>query len=126
MPRPDMFGVPDISGWVPDFRAGYEQLRAQAGRLKALRGQRIEGTWAVLGTNGSHERWWYDLPVILQFTDGQQLEVCWDYRGRLSISWNTIDVSVAAGRWRDYSLTWRRDGQPELSGVRGSVLTDVA
>ena len=126
MPRADMFGVPDISGWVPDFKAGYDQLRAQADRLKALRGQQIEGTWAVLGTKGSHERWWNDLPVILQFTDGQQLEVCWDYRDRLSISWNTIDASDIPGRWQDYSLTWRRDGQPELSGVRGSVLADVA
>jgi len=51
MPMAGMFGVPDISGWVPDFRAGYEQLRAQSGRLKALRGWRIEGTWAVLGAN---------------------------------------------------------------------------
>jgi hypothetical protein len=126
MPRASMFGVPDISGWVPDFRAGYDQLAAQAGRLKALRGQRIAGTWAVLGTNGSHERWWNDLPVILQFTDGQQLEACWDHGDRLSISWNTIDVSVAPGRWQDYSLAWRRNGRPELSGVSGSVLTDVA
>ena len=126
MPKADMYGVPDVSRWVPDFRAGYDQLRAQAGRLKALRGRRIAGTWVVLGTSGSHERWWNDLPVILQFADGQQLEVCWDFRDRVSISWNTIDVSVTPGRWMDYSLTWQRDGQPALSGVTGSVLTEVS
>jgi hypothetical protein len=121
-----MLGVQDISRWVPRFRAGYDQLRAQAARLKALRGQRIAGTWAVLGTSEGHERWWNDLPVILQLTGGQQLEVCWDERDRLSISWSTIDVSVTPGRWQDYSLTWRQDGQPGLSGVKGGVLTDVA
>lgn len=127
----DMSMGSDISGWVPDFRAGYDQLRAQAGRLKALRGQRIVGTWAVLGREvhgrqGSKERWWNDLPVILRFADGQQLEVCWDVRDRISISWNTIDVSVSPGGWlTTFSLTWRRNGQPELTGVEGGVLTDV-
>ena len=124
-PTPDMLGVPDISRWMPGFRAGYDQLRAYAARLKALRGQQIVGTWAVLVTSENRERWWNDLPVILQFTDGQQLEVCWDVPDRLSLSWNTIDVSVTPGHWQDYSLTWRRDGQPELSGVSGGVLTDV-
>jgi hypothetical protein len=129
-PAEDMPMVPGVPGWTPDFRMGYDQSRAQADRLKALRGRQVTGTWVALsaGVRGrdGQNRWWPDLPVILQLEDEQQLEVCWDLWDRLSISWDTIEVSAPpGGRLAEYALTWRQNGQPELSAIEGGVLTGL-
>ena len=53
MPRADMFGVPDISGWVPDFRAGYDQLRGQAEELLVAVPAVVLGDDRAAGQQGS-------------------------------------------------------------------------
>lgn len=110
----------DVSGWEPDWRPGAEQLRSQSDRLKALRGLRITGAWVAWITDRG--KWFADLPIVVQFEDEHQVEVCWQKLDELSITWNTVDVTVTPTAW----VTWRRNVHPALSAIEGDVLTDVA
>lgn len=114
----------DVSGWQPNWLTARDQLRAHAVVLKELRGQRITRTWMVW--DNQHDRWLADLPVIVSFDDGHQLEVCWQKFDDLSIIWNTINVELTPIAWVTWPLTWRTSGHPALGLVAGDTLTDVA
>ena len=62
-------------------------LAAQADRLSALVGRRLTGAWTVWIERV--DEWFADMPVVLQFDDGTQLEVCWQKLDDLTLSWNT-------------------------------------
>lgn len=104
----------DISGWVPDWGSAATQLASHGPRLRSLRGRRVVQTWIVWILDS--DCWFADLPVVVVFDDGSQLEVCWQKFDELSISWNTIDVNVTPrcggpGPWRGawmLSLLWAR------------------
>jgi hypothetical protein len=83
---------PQISGWAPDFLPADEQFDRQANRLRSLLGAQVADAWVVW--NLEHDAWFADLPVVLQMESGLQVEVCWEKSDDLSITWDTIDVSV--------------------------------
>lgn len=113
---------PTLAGWQSDFRPAPEQLERQAARLRALVGRRITEIWTV-GIAG--ERWIADLPVIVCFDDGTQLEICWEHLDALSLTWHTIALGTPPGWWEEWELEWRREAEPVLADVVGGVVADV-
>lgn len=114
----------DVSGWQPNWLTARDQLRAHAVMLKELRGQCITHAWIVW--DNQHDKWFADLPVVVRFEDGRQLEVCWQKFGDLSTTWNTIDVEVTPIAWATWPLTWRPNGHLALDLVIRDTLTDAA
>jgi len=113
---------PNVSGWRPDFRPADEQIERNSARLHSLIGRRIIEAWTVWIVD---EDWFADIPVVIRFDDGTQLEVCWEKFDDLSITWNTIDVESTPRAWVDRALEWRRNAHLELSSVVGGTVTDV-
>jgi len=113
----------EISGWRPDWQPSTAALLAQhRERLRSLRGHRIDATWLVWIND--LDEWFADLPVVFQIGE-EQLEICNQKFDDMSITWNTIDVDVTPIAWVDWSLTWRRDAHPALSGAVGQTIRDV-
>jgi hypothetical protein len=108
----------DVSGWVSDFLPADEQFDRQAGRLRALSGLQISQMWTVW--NLEFDEWFADLPVVLRLEHGPQLEVCWKNLDDLSITWDTIDLTVEPRAWGDWPLEWR------LAATTGATLEHVA
>ena len=112
----------DVSGWQPDWLSGVEQIGAHAARLKELCGQRITHTWVVW--DNREDEWFPDLPVVVRFEHGRQLEVCWQKFDDLSTTWNTINVQLAPA-YSPFVLAWRPSGHPAVAVVVGDTLTGV-
>lgn len=112
----------NVSGWRPDFRSSAEQIERHSAELRMLIGRRLIEVWTVWIDD---DDWFADLPVVMRFDDGTQLEVCWAKFDDLSITWNTIDVGSTPQAWVDWVLEWRRDAHPELSSVLAGTVTDV-
>ena len=113
----------DVSGWQPAWEAAQTQLQLQAVRLGSLREHSIVDAWIVW--NLEHDKWFADLPVVLEFDDGRRLEVSWQTFDELSISWNTIDVAVTPLAWVTWPLEWRSQNHPALRNVVGQVVRRV-
>lgn len=114
-----------VSGWRADFRPAEEQLSTQAERLRTLVGDEVSSTWVVWQLQ--HDSWFADMPVVLKFRSGVQLEIAWQKFDELSVSWNTIDTDrpPAAWPWFD-SFRWRPDGLPELVAAVGRRIKGIA
>jgi hypothetical protein len=104
---------PQVSGWKPDFLSADEQFDRQTTRLRSIIGLRLTETWLVW--NLEHDEWFADLPVVLRLNDGPQLEVCWEKMDDLSVTWDTIDVTVTPKAWVEWPLEWRREAHPALA-----------
>lgn len=115
---------PHVSGWRPDFLPADEQLDRQAARLRSLPGLRVAETWTVWDLE--HDMWFADLPVVLRLEQGPQLEVCWEKFNDLSITWDTIDVTVTPKAWVEWPLEWRRAAHPALAATEGATLAQVS
>ena len=114
----------EISGWNPPWAPAADQLNLHREELLSLRGHRIIDSWLVW--NLEHDEWFADLPVVLVLDDRRQLEVSWEKLDDLSISWNTIDVSVTPTAWVTWPLTWRSQGHESLRIVTGRTIMSVA
>jgi hypothetical protein len=57
---------------------------------------------------------------------GSQLEVCWEKFDHVSITWDTIDVTVTPKAWVEWPLEWRPRALPELASVVGATFQDLA
>lgn len=44
------------------------------------------------------------MPIVLRLDHGPQLEVCWEKFDDLSITWDTIDVTVKPRAWVEWPL----------------------
>jgi hypothetical protein len=113
----------DVSGWRPTWEPAETHLRTHATRLRSLRGRRVTDAWIVW--NLELDEWFADLPVVAQFEDGLQLEVCWQKFDDLSITWNTIDVTVTPHAWVTWPLEWRSQAHPALSDIIGHAVVHV-
>lgn len=113
----------DVSGWQPAWKPADTQLHTHAERLRSLPGRRVSDTWIVW--NLEHDQWFADLPVLVQFDDGQQLEVGWQKFDDLSITWNTIDVAVTPHAWVTWPLEWRSQAHPALSEITEHEVVQV-
>jgi hypothetical protein len=113
----------DVSGWRPTWEPAETHLQTHAERLRSLRGRRISDAWIVW--NLEHDRWFADLPVVVQFGDGLQLEVSWQKFDDLSITWNTIDLAVSPHAWVTWPLEWRSQAYPALSNVTNHQVVQV-
>ena len=112
-----------LSGWTPDWRAGHEQRDRATPVLRGLVGHRITATWVAWDPDD--DSWFNDAPVVLVFDDGRQLELCWQKFDDLSITWDTLDLSVTP-TWFERPLAWRRDALDVLRDVAGATVTDLA
>jgi len=82
----------EVSGWISDFGPAAEQLRVHAERLSGLVGRRLTDGWS--GWYAQSNRRCPDIPLVLVFENGDQLELNWEIRDdSLSLTWNTIDLS---------------------------------
>ena len=61
----------------------------------------------------------------MRFDDGSQLEVSWEKFDDLSLTWNTIDVSVTPLAWVDWPLEWRRNAHAPLTSIVGGTVREV-
>lgn len=114
---------PNVSGWRPDFLTAEDQFRQQSLSLRNLVGLRIAAAWTVW--NLEHDEWFADLPVVIGFEEGPQLEVCWEKFDDLSITWDTIDVAVTPKAWVEWPLEWRQTAHPALAACVGSTIQDA-
>lgn len=113
----------DLSGWIPDWRPAHEHRARTTPELRTLVGRRITATWVVWDPDD--DSWFSDAPVVLVLDDGRHLELCWQEFDELSVSWNTVDVTVTP-TWSESTLAWRRDAPAQLEAVVGAVVTDLA
>ncbi|KRC46750.1 hypothetical protein ASE16_15170 [Leifsonia sp. Root227] len=111
-----------MSGWRPDFLPADAQFARQAKRLRALVGQQLIEAWTVWFVD---DDWFADLPVVLRFDTGAQLEIAWEKFDDLSITWDTIDVGVPPVAWVERPLEWRRNADHALLSRVGGVVTDI-
>jgi hypothetical protein len=109
---------------VPDFLSADTQLDRQAARLRSLSGLRVGETWTVWDLE--RDRWFADLPVVLRLEHGPRLEVCWEQLDALSITWDTIDVTVRPRAWVDGPLEWRHAAHPALEATVGATLGRIS
>ena len=112
-----------IADWEPHWLPGGEQLRQQAAALRSLVGTRVETTWGVWDLD--QDAWFEDMPVVLCFDDGRQLEVCWQKFDDLSITWGTVDLEAAPAGFGSWRLQWRRGAHSVLASIEGGRVTDV-
>jgi hypothetical protein len=115
---------PNVSGWRPDFRPAEDQIRLEAESLRSLVGKQIGGAWLVW--NLEEDEWFSDLPVVLAFDGGKQLEVCWEKFDDLSITWDTIDLTHTPRAWVDWPLEWRPAAHQALASSLGATVLAVA
>jgi len=113
----------DVSGWRPTWADARTQLRLHDMDLQSLRGRRVLDAWIVWDLD--RDTWFADLPVVLQFDDGRQLEICWQKFDELSISWNTIDTAIPPTAWVSWSLDWRVRAHPAFDEIIGRNVTHV-
>lgn len=113
---------PHVSGWRPDFRPADEKFGRQSVLLRALIGRRLLESWTVRFVGDDR---FADLPIVLRFDDGAQMEACWENLDDLSLTWNTIDLGTTPHAWVDDALEWRRDTDDALTSVAGGIVTDV-
>ncbi|MEI2808793.1 MAG: hypothetical protein V9F00_00850 [Nocardioides sp.] len=114
----------ELSGWVPNWKSGSEQIAGQANALVGRIGHVAVEAWLAWHEEADH--WFVDLPVVIVFDDGEQLELCWQKFDDLSVSRNTIDLSVAPLAWVKSPLSWRRAVHPALAAFEGSTVVGVA
>jgi hypothetical protein len=114
----------DVSGWIPQWAPARDQLKRQRLNLRALHRHRIVDSWLVWDLQ--HDTWFADLPVVLMFDHGEQLEVSWQKFDDLSITWNTIDTKRTPIAWVDWPLTWRPQGHAALRAITRQTITSTA
>ena len=113
-----------ISGWISDFRPVADQLRVHGERLIGLVGQRLVDGWTGWNTGRNVQQ--LEIPPVLVFEGGDQLELNWDIvRDDISITWNTIDLSFPPTTM-GIVHEWRRAKPPPLAEVIGRRLTGFA
>jgi hypothetical protein len=113
-----------VSGWLPDFLPADEQLAQQAERLRSLVGSRLTAAW--IGRNLEDDEWFADLPVVLQFDHLPQLELCWEKFDDLSITWDTVDLTVTPKAWVEWPLEWREQAHPAVASVVGTTVEQIS
>jgi hypothetical protein len=101
-----------------------DQLDRQAARLRSPTGHRITATWTVWALEPDER--FADLPVVLRLDHGPQLEVCWEQFDNLSITWNTIDVTVTPRPWVEWPLEWRQAVHPALAAIADATVDKAA
>lgn len=113
----------DVSGWAPEWLPAGEHVEGQSASLHAVLGRVIVDAWLVWDLE--HDAWFADLPVVLQFDNGRQLEVCWQKFDDLSLTWNTIDTYTRPRAWVEWPLEWRRDAHHAVESNVGSALRGI-
>jgi hypothetical protein len=112
-----------LSGWRSHFVTASTQLRDQESELLAIVGRRLTVGWT--GWNPYLDRWFPDMPLVLVFDHGARLELAWQRWDALSVTWNTIDLTVppeVLGR----PYEWRSSQPESVAAVAGRTVTAVA
>jgi hypothetical protein len=112
-----------MSGWVSSFAALPDQLRHHGDGLAGLIGQLLIAGWT--GWRPDTGRWFPIIPLVLVFEGGAQLELSWNHRDELSVTWNTIDLAVPPHVFGK-PCEWRSSQPDPLIGVAGRTLTGFA
>lgn len=109
-----------MSGWRSDFVDAPAQLERQRSNMLALVGQKLQQGW--VGWDPVRDRWQPVFPLVLVFDNGAQLELAWESSGKLSITWNTIDL-LTPPEIIGQPHEWRPSQPRALAAVAGRVLT---
>jgi hypothetical protein len=113
----------EISGWVPNLATAEAQIADHAADLRSVVGRRVIDAW--IAWDLEHDRWFADLPVVLELDSQDRLELSWQKFDDLSITWNSIDVSIAPKAWVTWPLEWRVRAHPALAAFVGNVVESV-
>ena len=92
-------------------------LEAHLASLRGLLGKTLSGSWVAWELN--EDEWFNDAPVVLDF-EGQHLELNFFGMDKLSITFNTLDLSERFnwGGLTMFDLVWRKDALSELNSVK--------
>ncbi|MEV8514481.1 hypothetical protein [Dactylosporangium sp. NPDC051484] len=112
-----------MSGWRSNFLPAPTQLRRQRSDLLALMGRRLQAGWT--GWHPERDQWDSDIPLVLVFDGGVQLELAWQAWNSLSITWNTIDLRTTP-LILGWPHEWRSSELDPLAAVAGRTLTGWA
>jgi hypothetical protein len=99
------------------------QLRQRESELLALVGRRLTVGWT--GWSPDLHRWFPDIPLVLVFDGGIQLELAWQRWDALSITWNTIDL-MTAPEVLGQPYEWRSSQPDPVAAVAGRAVTAFA
>ena len=112
-----------VLGYAPrHYDSAEALLREHGDRLRALRGRRLERSFAVWEPDEAEEPWFVDGPLILDFGD-TRLEMA-AFKMHLCVGWDLIDVAEPID-WGDFQLEWREDALPELARLSGRTIDAV-
>ncbi|MEU8077826.1 hypothetical protein AB0B31_20510 [Catellatospora citrea] len=111
-----------MSGWRSDYLRARVQLDRQRSRLLGLVGRRVAAGWTGWDPAG---RWFAGIPLVLVFDDGLQLELEWGKWDALSITWNTVDLTVAPQVIGE-PYQWRSSAPEAVAAVVGRTVTGFA
>jgi hypothetical protein len=112
-----------MSGWRSNFVDAPTQLRNQRAGLLALVGRRLQAGWT--GWNPDRDQWFSDIPLVLVFDGGVQLELAWQRWDALSITWNTIDLTVPP-EIVGQPYEWRSSEPDPVAAIAGCTVTGLA
>ena len=87
------------------YESATEALASESQSLSELIGATLEAAWLATDTDGD---WFNDEPVLLQFSNGRQLEIGVYQVGLLALTWDTVDTELPAnwlGCWSQ-TLKW--------------------
>ncbi|MGN6759764.1 MAG: hypothetical protein ACTHJI_00340 [Leifsonia sp.] len=114
-----------VIGWSPQWAGEGRSINSNAAGLRGLVGRVVEQVWGVWDVEEG--QWIPDYPVVVSFTDGLQLEVCWQKFDELAIGWNSLVIDDRLMGDGVRSLQWRTLNVPgfDLSSVRDAEVVDV-
>ena len=80
------------------YESATEALASESQSLSELIGATLEAAWLATDTDGD---WFNDEPVLLQFSNGRQLEIGVYQVGLLALTWDTVDTELPANWLKD-------------------------
>jgi hypothetical protein len=112
-----------VSGWRPDFRAAGERLSDRSETLLALVGRPVVAGWTIW--DHERRRWFPVGPLVLVLDDGSQVEIAWRGGNDLSITRDTVDLTVPA-RVIGKAWAWRASEPQPVAAIAGRTITGFA
>lgn len=117
-----MFG---IESYTPCFYENAKDIMTEhAKQLNNIVGKRIIDVWIVW--DAKNDEWFKDCPVVLDI-EGIQLELCTTELDKLSITYNTIDMSAAINWYGTdaFILEWRKNALKDFTLARSKMISSI-
>lgn len=112
-----------LSGWNPRWMPGDAAIEVNRDGLRSIRGHAVVEAWVAVDV--ASDELFADLPVILRLDNDRQIEIAWQKFDDLSITWNSIDVTIDPRGWVTYPLVWRARAHPALRAFVGHPIASI-